>query len=77
MSQAEIKVQHIEFLSIHMEMLNNYFLQDLCLLAKMVDPRNFLSVYSVAMLGLEYLGAYRRHGKKGDWQVNKCIFQFM
>ena len=69
MSQAEIKVQHIEFLSIHMEMLNNNFLQDLCLLAKMVDPRNLLPVYSVAMLCLEYLGAYSRHGKKGDWQV--------
>ena len=60
MSQAEIKVQHIEFL------LNIYFLQDLCLLAKMVDPRNLLTVYSVAMLCLEYLGAYSRHGQKGD-----------
>ena len=63
MGQAEIKVQHIEFLS------NIYFLQDLCLLAKMVDPRNLLPVYSVAMLCLEYLGAYRRHGQKGDRQV--------
>ena len=65
MGQAEIKVQHIEF-SIS---LNNYFLQDLCLSAKMVDPSNLLAVYNVAVRRLEYLGAFRGHGQKGDWQV--------
>ena len=49
--------------------LNNYFLQDLCLLAKMVDPSNLLAVYNVAVRRLEYLGAFRGHGQKGDWQV--------
>ena len=58
-----------QFLSIHMEQmnLNNYFLQDLCLLAKMVDPSNLLAVYNVAVRRLEYLGAFCGHGQKGDW----------
>ena len=56
-----------QFLSIHMEMLNNHFLQDLCLLAKMVDPSNLLAVHNVAVRRLEYLGAFCGHGQKGDW----------
>ena len=32
-------------------------LEDFCLLAKMVDPCNLLSVHDVAVRRLEYLGA--------------------
>ena len=66
MAGSEIKVQ-IEFVHMEMKLEKSIivFLQDSCLLAKMVDPGIFFTVHNVAVLGLEYLGTHRRHGEKG------------